>query len=501
MLKCTPAVLFSLSLISRFLPAQLAAPASTPNTPAPPTPITLTIYDRTRVNTTQWFAATPNPELYGHVDSLLRISLAQRLRHFDWQAELSQSSELFLPKDAVSSVAAQGQLGLGANYFAANGNNTEAAAAAFKTGFLRYHLRNDRDTVRLGRFEFFDGAETTPENATLLWLQNYRIAQRLIGNFGFSNGQRSFDGADAHLAGQSWDLTAMAARADQGVFNMNANPELNVDVQYLAFTRHLAQQRVQVRGFATGYHDGRTGVTKTDNRPLAVRLLDHKNIRIGTYGANATAAFPVGHNTLDLLVWGVLQNGQWGVLDHRAGAIAAEGGLRFNTVPTRPWLRGGFFRATGDNNPSDTHHNTFFSMLPTPRNYARFPFFNTMNSSEQFVQLIDKPTGKLELRTDLDFLQLTSGRDLWYQGGGAFDNKVFGYIGRPANTHGSLATLYDISADYALTKHVSLSAFYSVAFGKSVIGAIYPRDHTAQYGFFELDYRFGHTLGSRKPQP
>jgi hypothetical protein len=37
------------------------------------------------------------------------------------------------------------------------------------------------------------------------------------------------------------------------------------------------------------------------------------------------------------------------------------------------------------------------------------------------------------VRADLHWLQLTSKNDLWYQGGGAFDNKVFGYTGRPGN--------------------------------------------------------------------
>jgi len=36
----------------------------------------------------------------------------------------------------------------------------------------------------------------------------------------------------------------MAGRADQGVFNMNGNPELNVDLQYLALTHSQFQQHV-----------------------------------------------------------------------------------------------------------------------------------------------------------------------------------------------------------------------------------------------------------------
>jgi hypothetical protein len=292
----------------------------------------------------------------------------------------------------------------------------------------------------------------------------------------------------------------MAGRAVQGVFNMNANPELNTDAQYLAYTRLLAQKRVILRGFAIGYHDGRTGITKTDNRTTAARALDHQNIRVGTYGASALAAIPVKKNTVDLLFWGVLQNGRWGVQDQHSGGYAVEGGYRMTGVKTQPWLRGGALRTTGDNNPNDNVHNTFFQVLPTPRNYARFPFFNLMNLKDQFVQFVDKPTPKLDLRTDLHFLQLTSSNDLWYQGGGAFDNKAFGYIGRPANGRGSFTSLYDISADYALNKQLSFTAYYARAFGKTVVASIYPRDRAAQYGYFELTYRFSRSLG-QAPRP
>ncbi len=463
-----------------------SAPASTP----PSTPVTVIATVRERTNATQWFAATPHDEVYGHQDSLLRLGIQQRIKHFDYTLELGQSAELFLPDDAVSPVAAQGQLGLGANYYAANGNNQYPAAASFRQGFLRYHFKRDATTLRLGRFEFFEGQETAPKNPTLAWLQTNRIAQRLIGNFGFSNGQRSFDGADGKVGGTNWDLTAMAGRAVQGVFNMNANPELNVDLQYLAYTRYLAQKRLIVRGFAIDYHDGRTGLTKTDNRTAAARALDHKNIRIGTYGMSAITAIPVRKNTVDLLFWGVLQDGSWGLLDQHSGGYAAEGGFRWTGVRTQPWLRGGALRTTGDNNNTDHEHNTFFQILPTPRIYARFPFFNMMNSKDEFVQLIDKPTGKLEVRTDLHFLQLTAPGDFWYQGGGAYDNKVFGFIGRPGNGHGSFTSLYDVSADYALNKQLTLGAYYARAFGKTVVASIYPRDRVAQYGFFELTYRF-----------
>lgn len=475
------ATLFSISCMAQT--GQAASPAKSP--------VSVTVYDRTRVDTFEWFTATPNPETYGYLESLLRVAVAQKRRTFDWELELTQPSELFLPKDAVSPVTAQGQLGLGGTYYASNDNQTEDAAAALKQGFIRWHGSKAGRSLRVGRFEFFDGEETTPKNADLKFLQTNRMAQRLVGNFGFSNGQRSFDGADGHLDGKSWDVTAMAARADQGVFNMNANPELNVDLQYLAYSKYDLGDHLLWRVFAMGYHDGRTGLTKTDNRALAVRQTDHKNIRLGSYGADFLTSIPAGAGKFDLLGWGVLQNGEWGLLTHRAGAVAVEGGYHATQLRSAPWVRAGFLRSTGDNNPTDDEHNTFFQVLPTPRVYARFPFYNMMNSKDQFVQLMDRPTKHLAMRSDLHFLQLTSNKDLWYQGGGAYDNKVFGFVGRPANLHSSFSSVFDVSADYEISKSLALSAYYAHAWGKSVIGAIYPVGRTAQYGYIEMTYKWG----------
>jgi hypothetical protein len=454
-------------------------------------PVSLSAYQRTREVTTAWFTATPNAEVYGYTESLLRIAVAQKRKTFDWQLELTQPSVLGLPKDAVSSVSAQGQLGLGGTYYAANRNNTENAAAGFKQGFLRLHTTTPGKSLQIGRFEFFDGQETAPKNADLLYLQTNRIGSRMIGNFGFTTAQRSLDGIRGQYDGKSWDLTAMAARADQGVFNMNTNPELNVDVQYLAFSKYELKDRFLWRVFAMDYHDGRTGLTKTDNRPLADRQTDHRNIRIGSYGADFLTTAPTSAGSFDLLFWGVLQNGNWGVLTQHSGAVAVEAGYHATSLRTAPWLRGGWLRSTGDNNATDGRHTTFSLPLPTPRNYARFPFYNMMNSTDDFIQLIDRPAKKLELRSDLHFLKLTSSNDLWYQGGGAFDNKVFGFTGRPANLRSSFASVLDLSADYNVSKSLTLSAYYGHAYGKSVIAAIYPTGHAAQFGYIEATYRWG----------
>jgi hypothetical protein len=481
------------TLIAASNPAASAAPASD-STPAA-RPITFSIYERARNDNWQWFAAPPYSDTYSYLQSLLRISVAQRVNHWDWQAELAQTWVGGVPSDSVSPISAQGQLGIGGTYYAANGNNTEPVAAFFKQGFIRYNGEGDKN-IRLGRFEFFEGVETRPKDSTMLWLQNNRIQQRLVGNFGFSDALRSFDGIDAHYGSGSWDVTAMAARADQGVFNMNGNPELNVDMQYLAFTTRGAHGHVIARAFGIGYHDGRTGIAKTDNRPLAVRQADHKNIRLGTYGGDLVATAPAGPGTFDFVFWGALQDGNWGELTQSAGAAALEGGYRFTKVPTAPWFRGGWWRATGDNNNADMKNNTFFQVLPTPRVYARLPFYNAMNSTDSFVQFVDKPYKTWELRSDLHWLDLTSGKDLWYSGGGAFDNKVFGFTGRPANGHTSFASVADISSDWQATKNIAFNAYYGYGWGKSVVGAIYPTDKNIQLGYVELIYRWNTPFGA-----
>jgi hypothetical protein len=487
--RATPLLFVFLFVVSR---CRAEAPSD-----SSPGKVNVSVYYRLRADAWQWFAAPPETNTYGYVESLLRIAVAQRVKHWDWMAELTQPAVLGLPANAVSPVTAQGQLGLGGTYYASN-LNQDPAAAFLKQAFLRYRSAGSDKDLRVGRFEFFDGMETHPADPTIAWLQESRIQQRLIGNFGFTNAQRSYDGIDGHYNAGATNLTAMAARSDQGVFNMNGNPELNVDAQYLAVTRPELHQHLLWRAFAAGYHDGRTGITKTDNRALAVREADHKNIRIGSYGGDVLATIPAGPGSFDFLFWGVLQNGDWGELSHSANAAAVEAGYHLDKSVSSPWLRGGWFRSSGDNNPTDHEHHTFFQMLPTPRQYARFPFYNLMNSTDDFVQVMDSPAKSWVLRSDVHWLQLTSGNDLWYQGGGAYDNKVFGFTGRPGNGHNSFASLLDISSDWQATRSLAVNFYYAHAWGKSVTEAIYPADKNAQYGYAELVYRWTSARDGKK---
>jgi hypothetical protein len=230
---------------------------------------------------------------------------------------------------------------------------------------------------------------------------------------------------------------------------------------------------------------------KTDSRPAPIRSSDLAGLRSGTYGGHVLHAVETSAGTIDALVWAVAQTGRWGAISHRAAAYAAGGGWQPNVLPRlRPWIRAGFFHGSGDADPGDGKHATFFQILPTPRPYARFPFYNLMNNEDVFGSLAVRPSKQLTLRTDVHGLRLTNRNDLWYQGGGAFQPWTFGYVGRPSNGNRGLATLYDVSADWEIASRVVLGGYFGRAIGHSVIRSIYPNGKNANLGYVELGYRF-----------
>src|SRR5207245_9124113 len=125
---------------------------------------------------------------YVYQGTQIRFGLMQAKRKYDWQLEFELPFMIGLPTDAVQA-APQGQLGLGANYYAANGNSQNPAHLFLKQGTFRFKElgRKPAQSLKVGRFEFNDGLETTPNDGSLAVLNRDRISQRVLGNFGFSD--------------------------------------------------------------------------------------------------------------------------------------------------------------------------------------------------------------------------------------------------------------------------------------------------------------------------
>jgi hypothetical protein len=446
---------------------------------------------RSRVYSWNWFGDTPNGE-YTYSGSLFRFGLTESRKTLDWQVEFAVPALVDMPASAVMP-APFGQLGLGGSYAAANSGSTNSSSIFLKQGNFRIKGLGGiaGQSIKAGRMEFIDGSEVTPAHGTLAALKRDRIAQRLLANFGWTDVQRSLDGAQYVLSMPKLNITAVAARPTEGVFQVSGWDELKINVFYGALTgQHGKYAATDWRVFVLGYRDYRSGVVKTDNRAAAIRNADADSIDIGTYGGHVLQIVPTATGPVDLLFWGALQSGTWGTQTHRAGAFAAEAGWQPALLKQiKPWIRGGYDFGSGDGNAADGTHSTFFQVLPTPRIYARTPFYNMMNSKDAFAELILRPK-RVTVRSDIHALRLADSADLWYSGGGAFQATTFGYTGRPSNGQSTLGTLYDVSADVTLTPHVGVGGYVGYAAGGLVTQAIYTSGNAVHLAFFELNLKF-----------
>lgn len=457
-------------------------------TPAPVTPI---LSLRLRAESWDWFD-TGAAGRYAFGAAHARAGLAQERARLAWRLELAAPLLIGLPEDATLAAPA-GALGLGANYAAANGGRRDVAGLFVKQAFVRFGRTGTtaRSLAKVGRFEFADAGEFAPRDPRLAALRQQRITQRLLGTFGFTHGQRSFDGVELAHRAPIGSVTALVMRPTTGVFDVDGSGSLPVDLVYAAWNRQAgsADAPADVRLFALQVED-RRGATPTDSRPVAVRAAAAKHVGVTTLGGHFIQRATFGAVDADLLVWGARQAGRWGGLAHRAGALAVESGVRVTRAWGSPSLRLGVARSSGDDDPTDATHGTFYQALPTPRAYAPFPFYNMQNSRETFVTLEGAPRAGVVVRLGARSLRLAEPADLWYVGGGAYERRTFGYAGRPSGGNTGLGSSVDFSVDWRISSHLSISAYAARASGGPVTYATYGGRERSTFAFLETTLRW-----------
>lgn len=468
-------------------------PPATTQTLQPPHdgPLDVTMNWRTRGELWSWFEGETGNSDYGFGHSQLRIALGQKRSRMDWLIEGEGVAIFALPENAVAP-APLGQLGLGGTYYAANNNSSNSAGGFLKQAYLQFKQLGQTN-LKLGRFEFFDGVEARSSDPVVTGIVQTRVAHRLISNFGFTAVQRTFDGAQFAWNSGSHNVTVFGGRPTEGIFQVNGMGEVDIQTYYGAYNRSVKTENSAgtLRVFGIGYIDGRATVLKTDNRSVAARAADQREIKIGTWGADYVHVFHTkGAGTFDVLAWDVVQTGSWGNLTQRSRAFVGEAGWQSTASPLKPWVSAGYSYGSGDKDPNDSTHGTFFQLLTTPRQYARFPFYNMMNNKDVYGTLNIRPTPKLVVRSELHDLSLAQAADLWYSGGGVFQSSTFGFQGRPSGGSTSLATVWDVSADYPLTRLLSATLYYGHASGGGVIGTIYPKDPNGQLAYLETTIHF-----------
>lgn len=410
--------------------------------------------------------------------------LGNRLR-FDvrrhWpKADLTVAAQFVGMAGLPSGAIGPGALGVGALYFDQGGRQVNAGQVYLRFANVRFPNIGRGVDLEVGRMGYTSGAEAPSGVPKIEAVKRQRLDARMVGEFEWSIYQRVFDGLRVDVTQPRWRLTGVTFMPTQGGFARAANTtmrELVVAGATLS-TRPAsgAGRRTQVQGFGWQYRDRRDITQRPDNTgrtsPTGI------DIDVTTAGAVLVGAYPVGRGEVDVLGWGAAQSGQWYGDDHRAVALVLEGGYQLMATAWRPWLRAGLFNASGDRDPADRTHGTFFPMLPTVRRFSQTAAYSTMNLREAFVQLLARPRQTLGLRLDIRQLGLASAADLWYAGSGATlaRGAIFGYTGRRSNGRRRLGTSFEASADAAITPRLSVNGFVGYLRGGPVVTGTFASD-------------------------
>ncbi|MBB6051449.1 alginate export family protein [Armatimonas rosea] len=438
---------------------------------------------RVRLESWDWFkpADATKQNQYNYVGSILRYGADGKVGNSPVKLELAAPLLLGLPTNASAPLPA-GSLGVGAVYRAQNGSQN--GSVFLKQGF--FVGKAAEGALKVGRFEFDEGKETIPTDPAMAFTKSSQVAARLIGTVGWSHVGRSFDGFTWSRTEKSANTTLLAAMPTQGVYDLDGQNTLTkVKVASLSHTK--LYKNGEDRLFLIGYEDTR-GLVKTDDNPTAAK--DTNPIRLATLGGNLLGTFPTPFGPGDGLLWAAVQSGQWGSQRANANSWTAQvavhpGFGKKNDLA----VRGGYYYASGDSNPNDNQHGTFYPILNTPRLFARTPFFAEANLKDAFVSVTGKVGSKLALRGDYHLLQLANANDLWYQSGSPFNNTAFGLTGRPSSGSHNLADLIDLSADMTLSKSTTASFYFGQMLGKEIVKSIYP-DSKGSFGYMEVNYKF-----------
>ncbi len=171
---------------------------------------------RSRMYSWDWFGDTPNGE-YTYSGSLLRFGVTESKPEIRLASRVRRAGARQHADERRDAGAAR-QLGLGGELCRRQQRLDQLVEHLPETG--RTSIKGiggiAGQSIKAGRMEFIDGSELAPAHSTLAALKRDRIAQRLLANFGWTDVQRSLDGAQYVLDTPKLNVTAVAAPPDRG---------------------------------------------------------------------------------------------------------------------------------------------------------------------------------------------------------------------------------------------------------------------------------------------
>jgi len=348
--------------------------------------------------------------------------------------------------------------------------------------------------LRVGRQDVRMGTVVGYPEANWKFLKVARLSQRLLGPVGWTDVARSYDSVTAKidpLEGHAVHL--FAGQPTTGVFEVENAYEPNRDIAFGGFDwtakRGTVLKDTELTGFFMAYDDSR------DPADVAGLFGD---IRLYTMGGSLLGVYPLGPGRADVLLWGALQVGSYhdmtatrGIqdLDQLAGALIGEVGYQLPDVWGAPWLRFGVNFASGDDDPDDDDHNTFYNLLPTNHLYYGYAdqlaFSNLIDMLVQF-KLSPLPKVGLDLTFHQFWLRQTAdGR--WF-GTGAYSKQSLGFGQTPSNGSHDVGQEIDVTLSYQVHRTLKLTGGYSILFGGKVFEGAQSRD--TEFGYLQAQFNY-----------
>jgi len=439
--------------------------------PAPGTQVRLQVFDRLRGAGMSLFGnaivlGREIPRTYNYGVLTNRFQLGLLLEQDDWLESQVQFQTVTVVGDP--------------DRYYNPGQQSVQNGAYLREGWMK--LKQAGFFLAGGRQPYADGAESPAQEKHLQYLQNYQLSQRLIGTLEFSPSGRSFDGARLGYGNVDYEVSGFYFVPTCG--GLNVQGMCSIDGIRLAGAS-LNLKETAGWGHTLGrlgfyhYQDTRPNVWVAQNRPDGLPGAD---ISLQSLGGYLTHVAAVGSDHLDLSGFAFGQFGRWQNQTQQAWAYGLEMGYQWEEAWSEPWLRVGVNSGSGDANPWDGQHGTFFQMIPSTPIQAPFPFYTLMNTQDVFLQLLARPLPIFGLRLDLHAVTLNSGQDLWYTGSGAGSPRDFGFFGQPALGATDLAYVTNIGASLFLSRELRLNLLYGHAFGQDVIEL----NHSGTAGDFGL---------------
>ena len=273
-----------------------------------------------------------------------------------------------------------------------------------------------------------------------------------MGTFDWSLYQRRFDGVRAEWNGARVYGGAGAFLPAQGGFEESANlsiPRIQLGTTWLGWRHGGGQAESQVSG--QWYRDRREIDIRPDNALLPT---DRVDVTVWSLGASHVRTRVVGDGEADLAMWGAVQGGDWYGEAHRAWSATLQGGFQWSSAPWRPWARGGWSYASGDEAARDGRHQTWFPMLGETRPFALSMVYAPMNLRDVFAQVHVRPHPRRRPASTSTCSTWRAPPTAGTQGSGATarEGRFFGFTTCPANGQRALGTILEGTADVRLSR-------------------------------------------------